>query len=350
MPTVNLHKSYKEPLAKAFEYSSNLGGKTSSEYSWKGVNEIFITSIITDPLTDYNRAASSGRYGTPSEVNDWMQSMILDKDRSFTKTVDKGNYQEANYLKTGAAVTKAYMDEQVSPELERYFYKRMALCAGKTLTISAAPTDSTIIGMLTDIETYFEDHRVPKTDRFVAVPYKYIAALRQALKNCDTITDRLLLKGIVGDFGTLHIIGVAEADIPANCYAVAWQKNSAVYPKTIDDCKVSQDVPGISGLLIEGRFRFGAFVVGKKADGVVTVVKTSNKCTTSVSAAKAITAGNASHVLYTTDGSDPRYSTTATKVATSGAITASSGAVLKYCGIKEDLTYFPSDVGTVTIS
>lgn len=351
MATVNLHLTYKEPLAKAFEYSSQLGGKTSTEYSWAGVNEIILTSIVTDPLTNYNRAASAGRYGTPSEVTDEQQSMVLDRDRSYTKTVDKGNYQESNFIKTGAAVTKAYMDERVAPELEKYFYEKMIRFAGKTITMAAAPTTATIIDMLTDIETYFEDHRVPKTDRFVSVPYKYIAMFRAALRNCDTITDRLLLKGIVGDFGTLHIIGIAETDIPANCFAVAWQKGSAVYPKTINDCKVSNDVPGISGMLVEARFRYGAFVVGKRCDGVVAVVLNGKKASATVSItshAATITPSNAGDVFYTLDGSDPRYSRTAVKW-TSGTVTTTSKQTIKVAVFnKTDWTYFSGDVVSAT--
>lgn len=353
MPTVNLHDKYRNRLTNAFEYTSQLGGKTSSEYEWKGVNSIKLTSLVTDPLTDYNRAASAGRYGTPSEVGDELQIMTLDKDRSYTKTVDKGNYQEASFLKTGASVVSAYMNEQVSPELEQYFYKRMLTYAGQVLTISAAPTSSTVIGMLTDIETAFDDKRVPKTERYVAVPHKYIACFRQALTNCDDITDKLLLKGIVGNFGSLHILGVSENDIPANCFAIAWQKSCAVFPKTIDDCKVSHDVPGISGMLVEARFRYGAFVVGKRSAGVIAVVLNGKKASASISIsthAATITASNAGAVYYTLDGTDPRYSSTAVKW-TSGTVATTAGTTIKVAVFnKADWSYFSGDVASATDS
>lgn len=351
MPTVNLHDKYRNRLTNAFEYTSQLGGKTSTEYEWKGVNSIKITSLVTDALTDYNRAASAGRYGTASEVQDEYQVLTLDKDRSYTKTVDKGNYQEANFLKTGAAVVSAYMNEQVAPELEKYFYKRLLRYAGKTMTMAAAPTTSTVIGMLADIETEFDDKRVPKTERFVAVPHKYIALFRQALTNCDDITDRLLLKGIVGNFGSLHILGVSSDDIPANCFAIAWQKSCVTFPKTIDDCKVSHDVPGISGMLVEARFRYGAFVIGKRCAGVLAVVLNGKKASASVAIAThaaTLTISNAGDVYYTLDGTDPRYSPSATKWS-SGTVTTTAGQTIKVVAFhKNDWTYFDSDIASAT--
>ena len=268
MATVNLHTNYKQPLVQAFEFSSILAGKTTSEYSWKGNNAIVLTDIVTDELNDYDRTTSANRYGTPSEVADQQQILTLQKDRSFSKTVDKGNYQEANYLKTGAAVVKAYMNEQVSPEMEQFALGEFASNAGTKQSV-AAPTASTILSLLLGMETAMDDARVPKQNRFCALKHEYVAMLRQSLTNCDNITDKMLIKGVVGKIGTLHILGVSSADMPASTYAIAWQKKCVAVPKTIEDAKVSKDVPGISGILIEGRFRYGAFVVKKREAGVV---------------------------------------------------------------------------------
>lgn len=272
MATVNLHTNYKQPLVQAFEYSSILAGKSTDLYSWKGSNAIVLTDIVTDALNDYDRTTSANRYGTPSEVADQQQILTLQKDRSFSKTVDKGNYQEADYLKTGAAVVKAYMNEQVSPEMEKFALGEFATNAGTKLSV-ATPTASTILNMVLSIEAEMDDARAPKQNRFCAMPHAYVAMLRQSLTNCDGITDKMLIKGIVGKIGTLHILGVSSADMPTDTYAIAWQKKCVAVPKTIEDAKVSKDVPGVSGILIEGRFRYGAFVVNKLAKGVVTAIK-----------------------------------------------------------------------------
>ena len=229
MSTVNLHTSYKQPLVQAFEFASILAGKTSTEFEWRGNNAIVLTDIVTDALNDYDRTTSSNRYGTPSEVADQQQILTLQKDRSFSKTVDKGNYQEANYLKTGAAVIKAYMNEQVGPEMEQFVLGEFAAHAGTKQGV-AAPTTSTILATSLGMETAMDDARVPKQNRFCALPHAYVAMLRQSLINCDNITDKMLLKGVVGKIGSLHILGVSSLDMPTDTYAIAWQEKCVAVP------------------------------------------------------------------------------------------------------------------------
>lgn len=273
---INLAKKYSNKLAEAFEYSNPLAGKFSDEYKFTGVNTVIVTSIVTEALTDYSRTAAAGRYGTNSELQDDIQTMVLQRDRSFSKTVDKGNYIEQEFVKTGAKVVKAYMNEQVGPEVVRFTLGELATNAGTKITKSAVPTKDTILGMLTEIEVAMDDDHVPVTERYIAIANKYVAMLRLSLTNCDDITDQLLLKGIVGKFGSLHVIGVSEADLPTNIWAIAWQKSCAIKPQTIDDCKVTNDPVGISGMVVEGRFRYGAFVIEKRKKGVVTLGKSSS--------------------------------------------------------------------------
>ena len=332
MATVNLHKNYKQPLVQAFEYSSVLAGKSTTEYSWRGNEAIVLTDINTESLNDYNRGLSSNRYGTPTEVTDNQQILTLQKDRSFAKIVDKGNYQEQNYLKTGAAVIKAYMNEQVSPEMERFYFHEVAHNAGKILTTSAKPTASNILAEVLKLETALDEARAPKDGRYVAMPHEYVALIRQSLTNLDNVTDKWLIKGVVGKIGTMNVIGVASADMPQGAHLVAWQKKAVANPKTIEDAKVSKDVPGVSGILIEGRFRYGVFVVGKRSGAVVAMVDAAKKCTTPTitkgETTSTIAAGTGETIYYTVDGTDPRYSNSAK--AYSAAITnLAAGGVIR---------------------
>lgn len=313
--TVNLHTKYHADLVKAYNYSSQLAGKTSTEFSWSGVNTIVLTSLLTDPLNNYNRTAAGNRYGTPTEVADAQQTLTLRMDRSYTKTVDKGNYQESNFLRTGAAVTKAYMNERVAPEFEQHVLSEAAKNAGKTVVASGALSKSNIIEELVNIEVAFDDARVPKENRYVALHNSSVALIRQSLTNLDNVTDRMLIKGVVGKFGTLNIMGYSPSDMPAGALAVAWHRDSLVAPRTIYDAKVHNDPPQVSGLLVEGRYRYDAFVVGARCDGVVVLALAANKCTaptiTKGTTTTTIAAGTGETIYYTVDGSDPRYSNSA---------------------------------------
>ena len=78
--------------------------------------------------------------------------------------------------------------------------------------------------------------------------------------------------------------------------------------KKLSEFKTHIDPPGIFGWLLEGRIYYDAFVLAQKNAGVCTLVLKDKQATVSISAAGVITAANAKKTYYTTDGSDPRYS------------------------------------------
>jgi len=322
MPQINLKSKYADKLTNAFDYSSVISGKTSTEYKMDGSEEIQLLSLITQAMSDYNRNASANRFGTPAEQEDMIQRIKLDKDRSFSIAVDKGNFIEGNYLKTAGAVVEDEMNDVVAPEIEQDFFLKLCYGAGTVYATTTAVSASNILSRILAVEAAFRNARIPKADRFIAIPSTKLQLIKQALTNCDGITDKLLMQGIVGRIGTLMVLEIADTDVIAGVNFIAWQKRCAVFHKTIEDTIVHRDPPGISGILVEGRFRWGGGVVGKYAGGTyVDVDSTSGtyvQANPSVSSAGAITVGSGSdYSLYTTDGSDPRYSSTAVKI-TSG--------------------------------
>ena len=127
---INLMHKYSGKLVKALEYANVLSGKVSTDFEWNGVKGIYLTSVKTEPLTDYNRATTGNRFGTQKEVNDEQQYLELQKDRSVPLTIDKGNYQEGMLLKKAGAVIADEMNEQVKPELEQL------LISGRRMPVS----------------------------------------------------------------------------------------------------------------------------------------------------------------------------------------------------------------------
>ena len=77
------------------------------------------------------------------------------------------------------------------------------------------------MGRITAIEAAMQNARIPKTDRYLAIGTSNLQLIRQSLTNCDTVTDKMLIKGIVGKIGTLNVLEVADDDLPANVYMIA---------------------------------------------------------------------------------------------------------------------------------
>lgn len=326
-----VHEKNADKVAYAFDHASFVSGKTSSEYNWDGVKTIKVMSIITQPLNDYDRTAEGNRYGTPQELQDFQDILSVEQDKSFSIVIDDGNNSEQDMKKQAGRVMQAELAEQVTPFGDKHAFKKWAAAAGQSIG-TAEPTKDTVVSILVDIETAMADKLVPNNDRFVYVANKYVGMLRQALTNCDSITDKMLLKGVVGDFGTLHIVGVPAGWLPENVYMLATYKGSVLYPKKLNKTIIHQNPQGYSGNVLEGRFLMDAHVIGAKCDGVVVVADSSKVGVTPVitkgSTTTTIAVTDSGTIKYTTDGSDPRYSNTA-ETYTAAITNLSAGGVIK---------------------
>ena len=344
---INLVKKYHDKLVQALEYASQLSGKTTDEYKLDGGEGVYLTSLVPQALNNYNKAATSNRYGTPAEMQDTQQYIAWDYDKSYAITVDKANYQDGGYLKTAGAVIEEQNNDIVAPFIEQNFYAKLCGNAGKVVT-GNAPSTSDILSRLAAIEAAFRNANIPKADRFVAVPTTVLQLFRQSLTNCDNITDKMLLKGLVGRFGTLNVIEVADSDFLSDVYLVAWYRKAALKAFDIKESRVHQDPPGINGILVEYRVRGVNMVIGKYCGGVYVDCKsTAKQANPSATTAGVITVGSSSdYTLYTLDGTDPRYSTTAVKITSGTTPTHTAGDVLKMVSYKAGKCC--SDVVSVT--
>lgn len=339
---INLHEKYSDQLAQAFTTESLLAGKSNSGWKFDGVKTLHISSIITQDLGDYSRTATSNRYGTPAELQDQEQEVSCAKDRSFSIVIDKGNNNEQQMIKKAGVVMKQQIREKVVPEIDKRALTQWARGAGTVLTAAAATSASTVITQLLQIETAMDDLFVPTDNRFVAMKNVDIGYLRTSLTSCDTVTDKMLLKGVAGMFGSLHIVGVPSAWMPTDAYMVAWHKDAVVEARKIAETKLHLDPPGFSGSLLEGRYIYDGFVIGPMCDAVVvltsatynTVAPTATKGSTTTALASTTNSGTVT-IKYTVDGSDPRFSATATTYST--AITnPTAGVVIKAVAYYDD--------------
>lgn len=343
---INLHKKYESQLAKLYTKNSFVESHTNNKWSFSGLKSLLIPSIVTQPLNDYNRSGTS-RYGTPKDVQDTMQEMIMTQDKSFSMVIDKGDNSEQQMMKNAAEVMKQQVAEQVTPVIDKYALRRWAEQAGCVTSVASAPTKSTIVGMLLDAEVYLNDHFVPDSERWCYLPNKYVKMVRLSdeFSGCDGLVNNMVVKGYIGTIGTLKIVALPESYLPTNAYFIVAQKNSVILAQKMRDGKIHQDPPGISGHLLEGRYNYDAFVVGVHADGVYVAAASSAVCA-KPTATKGSTTSIASTtsdavIYYTLDGTDPRYSTTA-KVYTAAIANPTADTILKAVATKSGM--FASEV------
>lgn len=268
---INLHTRYSDQLAKLYTANSFLEGRTSTKWSFSGFKSIVIPSITTQPLNDYTRSGLN-RYGTPTDLQDTKQELVMTQDKAFSIVIDKGDNSEQQMMKHAGEVMKQEIAEQVTPTIDKYALGKWAVHEGIG-SATAALTKSNIAGAVMDAEVYMNDFFVPDAERYVVMANAQFKNLRLAEEwaGCDSVVEKMMIKsgkGYRGDFSSFHVITVPASFMPEGVGFIAFQKNSVLMPIKLRDGKIHQDPPGISGHLLEGRYNYDAFVVDTLKNGV----------------------------------------------------------------------------------
>lgn len=332
---INLATKYSGKIAEVFTAGSFIKGKTSTAYDLTGVKTLKVYTPITVPETDYNRSGMT-RYGTATEMQDVVQELKMSQDKAFTLTIDKGNNLDQNLSKKAADMLRLQINEQSTPAADRYALKRFAMLAGKIAVVSEKPNKNNIVELISTGAQALDDGLVPDGDRFIYVSseiYKMIR-LSPEFTGLEGLGNAAVSKGVCGEIAGLQIVKVPASYMPAGCFFIIAHKSAVLMPYKISDAKVHNDPVGVSGALIEGRHYYDAFVLGAKSKGVYTCVLEGEKLAAPTKTEKdgAVTLAaseSGAEILFTTDGSDPRYSDSA-KIY-SGAFASKAADVRAFC-------------------
>lgn len=354
--TVNLSRKDLAQIQQRFTIESLLQSRLENNLDFVGARTVRIFTIDSAPLQDYDRTAPGNRYGTPSEVSDSLQELTMSQDKSFAKTIDKGNTKDQSINKAGKFV-KIQTDEQIIPMKDRYGFGVLGHKAGKIVGASAAISAANVIARLSAGRAWLLNARVPVPGRTLYVSTEMYNALVETPQfiNLDKLGAKAIAKGQIGEIFGSPVVEVPTDLLPIGVNFIWLHKAAAASPSKIAETKVHLDPPGISGNLVEGRYYWDAFVFGAKADGIYVDVTTASGGAsvlgpvTIAAATGAITGVTSGATAYfTTDGTDPRYSTTAQQ---GNAPVVSAGMVVRaYQQKPGDVLTFASPVSQVTVT
>jgi hypothetical protein len=319
---INLTTKYSPKVAERFTKQSLTAGAASNEYEFDGIKSLKVYSVDTVPLTDYQRSGMS-RYGNPAELTDTLQLFTMEKDRSFTYTIDKGNEKEQMNIKAANRTLKREIDERIVPELDKYRFS--VWCKGAGAHVSdggSALTKNNITEKVMDCTEKLDEAYAPESGRTMFIPNKNykLLKLNPDFIECDKLAPSALVKGQVGEIDGMRVVKVPNTYLPAGVEWLITHKSALLAPVKLQDYKIHADPPGLNGDLVEGRVMHDAFIIGTKAGAVCTFINNSymiqtptitNDTTNSKFTIKSNTTGV--DIWYTTDGSDPYYSDSAVK-------------------------------------
>lgn len=265
---VNLAKKYQKAIDQVYTLGSLTKVGFAGRYDFIGSQTAVIYTLTSQALTDYTRTGSD-RYGSPAELQDTIQELTITKDRSFSITVDKGNYIQGNLVKTTGKVIKIQMEEQFLPEQDTYNLTVLAAAAATALkVVTAAITASNAYEKFLDGQVSLNNDKVPMKGRVCFIGstmYKFIR-LDSSFILPSEMNAKKLENGQVGMVDGVKMILVPDSYLPANTAFILTHPKGNVAPMQLEEINTHDNPPGISGALIEGRFIYDAFVTAQKVN------------------------------------------------------------------------------------
>ncbi len=278
---VNLADKMAGKVAERFKLGSLTESGVNKEYEWNGVNSIDVLSISTTALNDYVRTGTN-RYGSPAELQDTKQTMLLAKDRAFAQTIDQGNFIQQQMLKRAGEALKREIDEVVIPEVDIYRILTMFNAANANNATTGAPTalsSSNAYLKFLAANELLDEKKVPALGRVAFVSpqtYNFLKLDPSFQKNSD-LSYKNLINGQVGEVDGVKLVKVPSSYLPKTATGTATpvpigfvivHPSATVAPEQLNTTRIHENPPGINGWLIEGRMIYDAFVLDAKKDAL----------------------------------------------------------------------------------
>ncbi len=332
--SVNLTTKY-VPLVderfKLFSITERFAGK---KYEFDGAQSIKIYSVDAVSLNDYNRTASGGRFGAVSELGDAVQTLTLTQDKSFTFSIDHGNPADQVNFKHCNEQLKSNWDEVCTPAIDQYRFKKWANGAGLGLLNTTALTKDTVIAAIMAASAAMSEKLVPKKNRviFINESVYLLTKLASEVIGIDTLGANAIENGVVGYIDGMAIVPVPASYFPsADVNFVIKYKDSTVDPIKLKTMRVQKNPVGYDADIGECRFYHDSFVLDNKICGIYVHAKGTMAALPTATGTSSITlacATGSAVIKYTTDGSNPKTSSTASVYST--ALTPASGTKIRF--------------------
>lgn len=330
---MNLATKYSTKVDERFYRESQAMMALNNDYKFTGDKTVKIYSIPVVPMTNYTRSGTN-RYGTPADLTRNLQTMTVSRDRAFTYIIDKGDKIQSEMVSDAGKSLSRQLREVVVPEFDTYVFKSLAAAAQEVgnYASTAVTKDNAYAMFLAGMER-MGDNMVPDKGRVAFCTYRFANFLKQdpAFMKYSNLSQEMILKGVIGEVDGCKIVKVPSNRLPAGAAFLITHAVAATAPKQLDEYKIHDNPPGVSGWLVEGRVIYDCFVLNEKANAIYYhggqgALKALNVITAATSSGK-------STVLVNGELEDSTYSyyyktgTTLTAVAFDNVIsTTASGA------------------------
>ena len=268
MAGISLVTKYQSRTSDLIKAKRKSKGFTNQDWNWDGSEAIKVATLISPDLVDYTPNGNN-RYGEASEVEDTMQTWTLTEDRAWTKSMDKKNTQDDGGIRQAGRYLAQVTREKMIPEIDAYIFQTI-VTAGEVanrddIVTDAATTSSNAYSNFTEINADITDNEAPEEGRVAAMTADYYNMLKQSGFVLDTGSfDKSRHTGDLGQVDNVSVTIVPSSRMPANTDLIISHPSVCVAPEKLIDYTLHKNPVGISGMLLEYRHRYDAFVDNNK--------------------------------------------------------------------------------------
>lgn len=271
---INLVTKFIPYVDEQFSTESKKSMLTNQDFEWSGAHTIKVYKVTTGSMNDYDRngtgtGVSGSRYGKVESLSATTEELTLKKDRSFTFAIDKLDTDETAQQVQAASALARQQREVVIPEVDTYTYGVMCENAGHKPDAIALTSDN-IYDEIINANKELDNAEAPETGRYLVVSpdvYMLMKKNKDIMMETDIAND-LRIKGVIGMIDGVSVIKVPANRLPETFGFMLCHPCATVAPTKLEDYKVHEDAPGISGSLVEGRICYDAFVLENKAKAI----------------------------------------------------------------------------------
>lgn len=268
---INLASKFESKTSEALRVGRKTKLVTNDDWSWDGVNAINVYTLTDPTMGNYDVNGGAARYGNATEVEDTIQTWTLSRDRAWTKTIDKKNYQDTQMVrKPGKYLAQATKNVTI-PEIDTYIIQTI-VTAGEVanrddIVADAATSASNAYTNFLEINANISNNEAPTEGRIALMTPAYVSFLKQStLLSSSDLSYKDKKDGVLGMIDGVKIVEVPSSRMPANTDLVITHPSVTVAPEKLVDYTLHKNPVGVSGDVLEYRHRYDAFVDTNKVN------------------------------------------------------------------------------------
>ena len=244
----------------------------SIRLDFNGKNSVTIYNVNTVAENDYVRSGLS-RFGALVELGTGTQTLTLSQDKSFSFSIDRGNYSDSMMVTESAKAIKRQVREVSVPATDTYnlgIASAYAIANSQGVVAGTAVANNTADQLILAQQAALTELKYPKQGRTLWITPTVLNLLKrdpEFKQDCDTsYADNK--KGIIGQVDGLTIKEVPASMLVTNFQFMITCKESVVAVNKFDMVRTIDNDKDVDGWICQGRRYHDAFVLSQKATGI----------------------------------------------------------------------------------